>query len=74
MASTVEASCKVWKYQITQDCGDIIGTLGDLEKYREFLLDSETMKPNQIYWLTDRTLHESLPLKKSTFTDSFLDL
>ena len=72
MASTVKDSCKVWKCQITQDCGDIIGTLGDLEKYREFLPDiSETMKPNQIYWLTDRTPHESLPLKKSTYRQFF---
>ena len=71
MASTVKDSCKVWKCQITQDCGDIIGTLGDLEKYREFLPDSETMKPNHIYWLTDRTPHESLPVKKSTYRQFF---
>ena len=71
MASTVKDSCKVWKCQITQDCGDIIGALGDLEKYREFLPDSETMKPNEIYWLTDRTPHESLPLKKGTYRQFF---
>ena len=71
MASTVEDSCKVWKCRITQDCGDIIGTLGDLEKYREFLPDSERMKANRIYWLTDRTPHESLPLKKSTYRQFF---
>eukprot|EP01060_Flectonema_neradi_P009736 TRINITY_DN1693_c1_g1_i1.p1 TRINITY_DN1693_c1_g1~~TRINITY_DN1693_c1_g1_i1.p1 ORF type:complete len:275 (+),score=47.34 TRINITY_DN1693_c1_g1_i1:308-1132(+) len=32
---------------------------------------STTMKPNTMYWITDRTPHESLPLKEDTYRQYF---
>ena len=29
------------------------------------------MKPNRLYWMTDRTPHESLPLKAGTYRQFF---
>ena len=75
MASNVENSCKVWNCQIQRpevDSLDIVGKHGDIEHLREFLpADSETMAANQVYWITDRTPHESLPLTKGTYRQFF---
>ena len=61
MASNIEDSCRVWDCQIMDD--NSIGHLGDIEHLRSLLPESEVMEPNRLYWLTDRTPHESLPLK-----------
>jgi hypothetical protein len=70
MTSNVENSCRVWNCQIERpedDSLDIVGKHGDIEHLREFLPeDSETMAANYLYWITDRTPHESLPLTKGT--------
>ena len=70
MASNVANSCKVWDCQIVDDT--CIGHLGDIEHLRSLLPESEIMEPNCLYWLTDRTPHESLPLKKKTHRQFFL--
>ncbi len=46
------------------DC--LIGELGDIEHLREYLPEGEVLEKNCLYWFTDRTPHESLPLKEST--------
>ena len=43
--------------------------LGDLEEEGE--LEGEVMRPGQVYWITDRTPHESLPLKEKTMRQFF---
>lgn len=45
--------------------------MGDVEHLREFLPESETMKPNKMYWITDRTPHEALPLKAGCYRQYF---
>ena len=69
MASTVDDSFKIWDCHILQDKdgSEIIGEMGDIEHLQAFLPQSEKMKKNRIYWLTDRTPQESLPLKKGTY-------
>ena len=62
MASNVSDSCRIYNCEIMNDA--LIGELGDIEHLRGYLPEGETMKKNSIYWLTDRTPHESLPLKK----------
>ena len=69
MASNVEDSCRVWDCQIMDD--NCIGHLGDIEHLRSLLPESEVMEPNCLYWLTDRTPHESLPLKNKTHRQFF---
>ena len=69
MASTADNSCRIWNCQIMED--DLIGELGDIEHLREFLPYSEVMNKNQLYWLTDRTPHESLPLEQGAYRQFF---
>ena len=75
MASNVENSCRVWNCQIQRpevDSLDIVGKHGDVEHLREWLSEkSEVMVANRIYWITDRTPHESLPLAKGTYRQFF---
>ena len=49
------------------------GQLGNIEHLRRLLPSSlaETTKANQMYWMTDRTPHESLPVKEDTFRQFF---
>ncbi len=75
MASNVENSCKVWNCQIQRpevDSLDIVSKDYGIEHLREFLpADSEMMVANHVYWITDRTPHESLPLTKGTYRQFF---
>ena len=71
----MEKSCKVWNSQIIkakdEDKNEIIGRNGDIEHLRNYLGDSQTMKPNTLYWITDRTPHESLVLVEGTYRQYF---
>eukprot|EP00794_Sanderia_malayensis_P004881 gene4881-5521_t len=69
MTSNVNESCKVYNCEIIND--DLIGELGDIEHLREFMPEGDTMKKDCLYWITDRTPHESLPLKESTTRQFF---
>ena len=55
------------------DRREAIGQLGNIEHLRKLLPDelALTTKANQMYWLTDRTPHESLPLKEGTYRQFF---
>jgi len=70
MASNVQSSCNVWNTLIT-DPGIVVGHHGDLEHVRDILGNPTPMRANQIYWLTDRTPHESLPLKEEQHRQFF---
>ena len=74
MASNVKKSCAVWNSQIQCDEGngkEIIGEHGDIEFLRPYIGKPKLMKPNHLYWITDRTPHESLPLKEETYRQYF---
>jgi len=75
MASNVKNSCRVWNSQVRCDENnqdmEIIRRNGDIEYLRPYLGPSTIMKPNNIYWITDRTPHESLPLPKDTYRQYF---
>eukprot|EP00111_Clytia_hemisphaerica_P023028 TCONS_00067760-protein len=73
MASNVPNSCEVWDCQIVaNDKGEeIIGKFGNIEHLRGLLSGSKIMKSDKLYWITDRTPHESLPLKKGTYRQFF---
>ena len=70
MASTVPNSCRVWNCEITDD--NVIGQHGDIEHLRNLLPDSyEDMDANNLYWLSDRTPHESLSMKERKYRQYF---
>jgi len=74
LASSVGDSCQAWDCQVNpgDDGGEIIGHLGDIEHLREFLPDSnKRMREDTLYWITDRTPHESLPLARKTHRQWF---
>ena len=75
MASNIDNSCEVWNSQVLCDKNDenmeIIGKHGDIEHLRSYLGPSTVMMPNTMYWITDRTPHESLPLKNAAYRQYF---
>eukprot|EP00927_Polykrikos_kofoidii_P057546 TRINITY_DN51692_c0_g1_i1.p1 TRINITY_DN51692_c0_g1~~TRINITY_DN51692_c0_g1_i1.p1 ORF type:complete len:387 (+),score=29.10 TRINITY_DN51692_c0_g1_i1:50-1210(+) len=68
MASTVPNSCRVWNVQVADP---VVGELGDMEHLRDALGEGTMMEANKLYWLTDSTPHESLPLSKETYRQYF---
>jgi len=62
MAST-DGRCKMWNCQ-THDADH----LGEVS---EPITSGEIMKPNILYWMTDRTPHESLPALKTSMRQFF---
>lgn len=58
MASNISNSCAVWDSLVYDQ-----KEMGDCEHIRDRLGKPTMLKANQLVWLTDRTPHESLPLK-----------
>ena len=69
VASSISGSSRAWNCGIDPSA---VGPLGDIEHLR-FLLPGtgEVLDPGQLYWITDRTPHESLPLKVKTYRQFF---
>merc|ERR1712079_295949 len=70
MASTLPKSCRVWNAQI-RNTGDVVGHLGDIEHFKEFLPAGTTMDGNELFWITDSTPHESLPVNEDVYRQYF---
>ena len=74
LASTIRNSCKLWDCQVIPDeeeGRDIIGKFGDIEHLRKYIGPGEVMEENMMYWITDLTPHESLPLETRTYRQWF---
>ena len=70
IASNVADSTRVWKCEVTND--EIIGKKGMIEPMREFLpTEGVLLKPGNVYWMSDRAPHESLPMKVTTMRQFF---
>ncbi|KDO25368.1 hypothetical protein SPRG_20737 [Saprolegnia parasitica CBS 223.65] len=74
MASTVAKSCGVWN-TVVADENDIVGAHGDVDVLHG-VLDRERdgyyePQANELYWITDRTPHESLPVATTQFRQYF---
>ena len=64
MVSNVDNSTAVWNHYINDMHGEVIGPYGDLEHVRSLLKKpSKLLKKGELVWMTDKTPHESLPLK-----------
>merc|ERR1712137_1218490 len=70
MARTVARSCALYNALI-KDPGLVVGRHGDLEHVRSLLGPPEFIEENVLYWMTDRTPHESLPLSEETYRQFF---
>ena len=75
MASNVPNSCKIWNCKILRpddSSPDVVGEHGNIEHLRAFLPSScEVLNANTVYWFTDRTPHEALPLAEGTYRQFF---
>ncbi|EQC29835.1 hypothetical protein SDRG_12381 [Saprolegnia diclina VS20] len=74
MASTVASSCGVWN-TVVADENDIVGALGEVDVLHG-VLDPDRdgyyePQANELYWITDRTPHESLPVATTQFRQYF---
>ncbi len=70
LASNISDSCKLWNSTLIDD--DIIGPLGSLKRVKDYIPGSQIMcKENQLYWITDKTPHESLPMKTDCYRQFF---
>jgi hypothetical protein len=65
MASSVDDTCRLWNCRVRDDSGDIVGPGGDCERLRPLLkhVETDTLRANELAWMSDMTPHESLPLK-----------
>ena len=69
-ATNVKHSSRFWDCQILDD--NMIGHHGDLNHLQSILpKDPHDMAANCLYWFTDRTPHQSLPLKERTYRQYF---
>lgn len=66
MASNVDDSCCVWPVLIT-DPHEVTDKHGSVEHMRKYMVETgiqpRMLKANQLTWITDRTPHETLPVK-----------
>lgn len=70
MASTVPKSCRIWNMRIREPA-KAVDQYGGLEHMRDILGEGEFMEPCKMYWLTDATPHESVPLEQETYRQFF---
>jgi len=69
IASNLPNSSRAWDCRVDVSA---IGRLGDVEHLRSLMPEPGTdLEAGRLYWLTDRTPHESLPLKKGAFRQFF---
>jgi len=60
----------IWDALI-EDPGLVAGHHGDLEHVRELLGPGRMMRPNTIYWLSDKTPHQTIPVREDTYRQFF---
>lgn len=73
MASNVSESCEIWPVKINSPervCSHKGGFTPSRSKILKKVLEDMSVKPhrpkaNEIYWMTDRTIHEALPMKET---------
>jgi len=70
MANNVKNSCRIWPNLINSP-GEVQGMYGNMDHLLPLLSSPTMLEPNRLYWLTDRTPHECLPLKFRTFRKFF---
>jgi len=70
MGSNVDRSCRIWNCSLAEP-EKVVGRLGDIEHLRDDLGEGVHMEAGEVWWLTDVTPHESLPLEKDEYRQYF---
>eukprot|EP01129_Flabellula_baltica_P011447 TRINITY_DN5014_c0_g1_i1.p1 TRINITY_DN5014_c0_g1~~TRINITY_DN5014_c0_g1_i1.p1 ORF type:complete len:331 (+),score=61.71 TRINITY_DN5014_c0_g1_i1:207-1199(+) len=68
MGSNISDTCCVWDLKLDRETA---GDLGDIEHLRPYLGEGILLKSNEIYWITDTTPHESLPVRNRVYRQFF---
>merc|ERR1712129_500566 len=74
MASNVSNTCAIWDCEIVDnEKQSVIGKLGNMEHIRSALPKErrQSLKGGQLYWMTDKTPHEALPMDQSAWRQFF---
>jgi hypothetical protein len=72
MVSNESDSCAIWNCRVHDPRGDIIGPHGNLERMRPLLGPPDLLlQAGEMVWITDKTPHESLPLRASAHRQYF---
>jgi len=73
IASSAPDSTRAWNCKIVpqEDGSEVIGEHGDIEYLRHVLPPGQVLQHDQVYWLTDRTPHESLPMLEGGYRQFF---
>jgi len=66
MASNMSDTCRVWDEHVQNPRAH-----GDCEHLRDSLGEGIKMKKGELFWMTDGTPHESLPLTKDAYRQFF---
>lgn len=66
MTSTILDTCRAWNRQVLWP-----DMLGDCTRYNFDPEEAVMMKKNELYWMTDATPHESLPVSESCYRQYF---
>jgi len=70
MGSNISQSTRICNCAL-QPPEPVTGILGDVEHLRDVLGEGTLMKSGELWWLTDTTPHESLPLEESAYRQYF---
>ena len=72
ISTSVPDSTKVWNHQVNDESLEWELENGNIESLRDRLPgEGELLKPGQVYWMSDRAPHESLPMTQTTMSQFF---
>lgn len=70
MGSNVSRSTRIWDCKLHPP-ERVVGILGDVEHLRDDLGEGTLLESGELWWLTDITPHESVPLEETAYRQYF---
>jgi len=71
LSTNVSNSCRIWDNCNIEVVPGIVGPHGDIEHFRPLLDKGKLVKAGQLWWLSDVSPHESLPVEQDTYRQFF---
>ncbi len=70
MASNIRDTCAIWPCKLSEEA--LVGAHGSLEHVRAYIpVKPIKCEANQLYWITDKTPHESSPMQRTVYLQFF---